>query len=46
MTAAPDSRGRAVLKMVAAVALVLLLAVLFPEPAWAWTPGTHIWLGE
>jgi hypothetical protein len=24
---------------------VLLLAVL-PDHAWAWTPGTHIWLGE
>ena len=30
----------------AAVALVLIVALVFPESAWAWTPGTHIWLGE
>jgi hypothetical protein len=46
MSAAPGSRGRAILKLVAAVALVFFVALLFPEPAWAWTPGTHIWLGE
>ena len=28
-----------------AVIVVLGLA-LFPDAAWAWTPGTHIWLGE
>jgi hypothetical protein len=29
-----------------AVGLVLLAGMLFPDQAWAWTPGTHIWLGE
>jgi hypothetical protein len=46
MNAAPASRGRAVWKVVAAVAMVLMVALVFPEPAWAWTPGTHIWIGE
>lgn len=23
-----------------------LVLLVFPEPAWAWTPGTHIWVGE
>ena len=31
-------------------ALVLVIAglalLVFPDPAWAWTPGTHIWVGE
>jgi hypothetical protein len=26
--------------------LALLALVLFPDVAWAWTPGTHIYLGE
>ena len=46
MMVAPGSRGRAVWRVVAAVALVLIVALVFPESAWAWTPGTHIWLGE
>ncbi len=28
------------------VALGLLLTLLWPEPLFAWTPGTHIYLGE
>lgn len=28
------------------VALALLAVVLLPETAWAWTPGTHVFLGE
>jgi len=31
---------------VAAFALVGLALLLFPDPAFAWTPGTHIWIGE
>ena len=30
----------------AVLALALLLAALFPDPAWAWGPGTHAYLGE
>src|SRR5207244_12606474 len=30
----------------AAVALTVLASVLFPGVAHAWTPGTHIFLGE
>ncbi len=26
--------------------VVLLLLVLLPHPAWAWSPGTHIFLGQ
>jgi hypothetical protein len=33
-------------RLVAASAIVLLVAMLFPDQAYAWTPGTHIWLGE
>jgi hypothetical protein len=33
-------------RLVAASAIVLLVAMLFPDQAHAWTPGTHIWLGE
>ena len=29
-----------------AAALALLALALFPSDAWAWTPGTHIFLGE
>jgi hypothetical protein len=31
---------------VALVLGALLLVVLFPAPAYAWTPGTHVFLGE
>jgi hypothetical protein len=34
------------MRLVAATAIVLLVAMLFPDQAHAWTPGTHIWLGE
>lgn len=33
-------------KVVGAAVLVLFLVLWFPSEAWAWTPGTHIWLGE
>jgi hypothetical protein len=36
-------RGRPVL---AAVLGAALLVVLFPEPAWAWGPATHVYLGS
>ncbi len=26
--------------------LALLALLAFPDPLWAWTPGTHIWFGE
>ena len=32
--------------MAAASAAALVLLVLVPEAAWAWTPGTHVFLGE
>ncbi len=35
-----------VCRAAAALAIVLLLLALFPESALAWTPGTHIFLGE
>jgi hypothetical protein len=28
------------------VALALVLVALFPHPAYAWTPGTHVFLGQ
>src|SRR5205085_4209888 len=31
--------------VLSAMAAVLAIAV-FPEHAWAWTPGTHVFLGE
>jgi hypothetical protein len=37
------SRGRVAL---AGAALAALLLVLLPSDAWAWTPGTHVYLGE
>lgn len=34
-------------RVIAALAVVALLGLtLGATPAWAWTPGTHIWLGE
>ncbi|HEX9893638.1 MAG TPA: zinc dependent phospholipase C family protein, partial [Gemmatimonadales bacterium] len=39
--------GRRQSRAVAAVLAVFLLGLfLAPDSAWAWTPGTHIWLGE
>ncbi|HVH39666.1 MAG TPA: hypothetical protein VM764_06570, partial [Gemmatimonadaceae bacterium] len=32
--------------IVRAVVVALLLVALLPRDAWAWTPGTHILLGE
>ena len=31
---------------VVAIALVFLALALFPTDAWAWTPGTHVYLGD
>lgn len=33
-------------RIAVALALVALAALLFPDPLLAWTPGTHIYLGE
>lgn len=33
-------------RVLAGAALGLLLIMVLPSQAWAWTPGTHIWLGE
>lgn len=33
-------------RLLAALVLVALVALLCPEPLLAWTPGTHIYLGE
>jgi len=33
-------------RAVAAICIAILLLALLPEPALAWTPGTHIYLGE
>jgi len=34
------------LRLLAAFALVATVALLWPDPLLAWTPGTHIYLGE
>jgi hypothetical protein len=33
-------------RVVLALGLVVLVALCFPDPAFAWTPGTHVYLGE
>ncbi len=33
-------------RLIAALAVVAGIGLLWPDAAWAWTPGTHIWLGE
>lgn len=33
-------------RLLAAFALVAIVALLWPDPLFAWTPGTHIYLGE
>lgn len=33
-------------RLAAALGIVILVMSLLPEPAYAWTPGTHIFLGE
>ena len=32
--------------LLASLGIVVTLALLFPAPLHAWTPGTHIYLGE
>ena len=39
-------RGRPALRLAGLVALALLLVALLPHAAYAWTPGTHVYLGE
>ena len=39
-------RGRAALRAAALVVGALLLLALLPRAAYAWTPGTHVYLGE
>ena len=46
MNGSPARRGRGVWRLVGAIGLVLRLAIVVPEHAWSWTPGTQIWLGE
>jgi hypothetical protein len=41
---APSERG--LTSVIGALALALVALVLFPSDAHAWTPGTHIFLGE
>jgi hypothetical protein len=38
--------GRPALRAAGLVATALLLVMLSPSDAWAWTPGTHVYLGE
>ncbi|HEX6050746.1 MAG TPA: zinc dependent phospholipase C family protein, partial [Gemmatimonadaceae bacterium] len=39
--------GRATSRWIAGVAaLAIVVIALFPSPAFAWTPGTHVFLGE
>jgi hypothetical protein len=33
-------------RLLAALGLLALAALLFPDPLYGWTPGTHIYLGE
>jgi hypothetical protein len=43
----PSSRGRARLRAALLFGAVVVLAiVLMPSSAFAWTPGTHIFLGQ
>ena len=44
--ACEGARGRPVIRSAAVVAGALLLLVLLPSDAYAWTPGTHVYLGE
>jgi hypothetical protein len=39
-------RGRLQRKAVAAAVVALVAIALTPDTAWAWTPGTHVFLGE
>ena len=39
-------RGRPALRAAGLVAAALLLVILLPDAAYAWTPGTHVYLGE
>jgi hypothetical protein len=38
--------GRAALRAAGLLGGALLLVALLPHPAYAWTPGTHVYLGE
>ena len=40
------TRGRALARLGGVVAAALVLVALFPHTAHAWTPGTHVYLGE
>lgn len=43
---AARSSARRSVSVCSSFALALLALALFPSDAWAWTPGTHIFLGE
>jgi hypothetical protein len=38
--------GRPAIRLAGLVVAALLLVVLLPDTAYAWTPGTHVYLGE
>jgi hypothetical protein len=42
----PGRRGRSALRAAGSAAVALLLLALIPTDAYAWTPGTHVYLGE
>lgn len=41
-----EPSAESILKALAVVGAAVLAVALFPSDAWAWTPGTHIFLGE
>ena len=46
VTRRPRGEGVAPGVFAGAAVLAILVLVLFPSPAFAWTPGTHVLLGE
>ena len=41
-----DGRSRRLPRLLVSAAVALLVLALTPTEAWAWTPGTHIFLGD
>jgi hypothetical protein len=33
-------------RLLGSLVIVGIALLVLPEPAWAWTPGTHVYLGE
>jgi hypothetical protein len=46
VTRSPTGERRSSIFFVLAVAIAVAAIALFPTPAFAWTPGTHVFLGE